>query len=289
MTTAHIPSRYCFLQGCDSKDCALENYRYMGALRLDHNRGLYRLRPAEPVVEHIQRLLANDWTLRQIAEASGVPASTCRTIINGQPKVQAERARLILNVPIGPAPAGPVSIDPVGSMRRLRALACLGHTLDAVSGHTGLGRHRLGRIAAGRIKTIDPHVVRLIADAYRQLSQTRGDCAITLRRAAEREWHGPLAWDDIDDPNCQPERAAPYQPVAENGRDSMRMAEIEHLYLLGESPESIAKQLDGNEKYVRDLIGAVVRRRAARAEQERAAARAQHAAEAHSEQLLATA
>jgi Flp pilus assembly protein TadB len=51
----------------------------------------------------------------------------------------------------------------------------------------------------------------------------------------------------------------------------MRKAEIEHLYLLGESITSIAKQLGGNEKYITDQLAAVLRERAAKAEQERAA------------------
>lgn len=273
-TTGHIPSRYCYLKGCNTPECALENYRYMGGLRLDHNRGLYRLRPAGPVVEHIDRLLANDWTLRQIAAESGVPVSTLRTIANGQSKVQAHRARLILDVRIVPAPvtAHPGITNPVGSMRRLQALACLGHTLDEVGAHTDLGRHRLGRIAAGRLKTIDAHVAQAIADAYRQLSQTRGDCALTLRRARERKWHGPLAWDDIDDPNCQPEQAAPYEAATKYERDPDRNREIEHLYLLGESPEQIAKQLDGNTKYIRDQLGAILRQRAQRADRKQVAA-----------------
>jgi hypothetical protein len=65
--------------------------------------------------------------------------------------------------------------------------------------------------------------------------------------------------------------------MAANGRDSMRKAEIEHLYLLGESVASIAKKLGANEKYTSDQLAVVLRERAAKtptrhAETERAAA-----------------
>lgn len=206
MTTAvHTPSRNCHLQGCPSPECAQASYRYMSALRLDHSRGIRRLRDAAPVLEHVQRLTANGWIVRQIAEASGVSMSAIRYVLDGQPTMSRDRARAILNIPIGPPPADPTIVDATGTVRRLRALACLGHTLDSIGAETGLSRWRLGRIITGKFTEIDTEAAEKIARAYRFLSTFRSDNPHTIHRARNAGWHGPLAWDDIDDPACQPE------------------------------------------------------------------------------------
>lgn len=265
-TAAHTPSRRCYLDGCTSPECAQANYRYMSALRLDHSRGIYRLRDAAPVLEHIQRLLANGWLVRQIKEASGVSASAIRYVLYGQPSISQDRARAILDIPIGPPPADPTVTDATGTVRRLRALACLGHTLDSITAETGISRWRLGRIITGKFTEIDTDSARKIARTFRRLSMCRADNPHTIRRARAEGWHGPLAWDDIDNPACEPETAAPYEAAPKYERDPDRKREIEHLYLLGESVPAIAKALDGNEKYITDQLNAVLRERAAKAQ-----------------------
>lgn len=263
-TAAHTPSRRCYIDGCTSPACAQANYRYMSALRLDHSRGIYRLCDAAPVLEHVQRLLANGWLVRQINEVSGVSASAIRYVLYGQPSISHDRARAILSIPIGPPPADPTVTDATGTVRRLRALACLGHTLDSITVETGISRWRLGRIITGKFTKIDVDTARHIAQVFRRLSTFRADNPHTIRRARAEGWHGPLAWDNIDDPACQPEEAAPYEAAPKYERDPDRKREIEHLYLLGESVQSIAKALDGNEKYISDQLNVVLRERAAK-------------------------
>src|SRR5690606_7931686 len=58
-------------------------------------------------------------------------------------------------------------------------------------------------------------------------------------------WHGPLAWDDIDDPNAQPEAAQPDElELKRNDRASVRRAEIEHLAAFNVSNHEIAARLN---------------------------------------------
>ncbi|MGW0579945.1 hypothetical protein ACWD25_29155 [Streptomyces sp. NPDC002920] len=271
MTTAtdHTPSRSCHIQGCDRPECALASYRYMSALRLDHSRGIRRLRGAAPVLDHIQRLMANEWLVRQIADASGVSESAIRYVLYGQPTISRDRARAILNIPIGPPPADLTVTAATGTIRRLRALACLGHTLDSIGGEINISRWRLGRIITGTYTEIDTATADKVTQVYRRLSTFRSNNPHTIRRARAEAWHGPLAWDDIDNPDCQPEPDAPYEAVTKYERDPDKNAEIEHLYLLGESPEQIAKQLGNNEKYINDQLGAILRRRAEAAQKAR--------------------
>jgi hypothetical protein len=275
-TTDHTPSRSCYQRGCRLPDCVAINYRYEKGVSYDVTCGRRRQIDSQEVRTHIELLRAENWTRLRITKAAGVSRSTVYSLAAGQPEVRAHIARAILSIRIAPAPSK-ANIDATGSTRRVRALVVIGHTLRTIAEETGFGHSKIEHLAGGLLEAVDAHTAETIANVYRRLAVKPGSSGQAKAFARKRGWHGPLAWDDIDDPAARPEKAKPYQPVPENGRDSMRMAEIEHLYLLGESPESIAKQLDGNEKYVRDLLGAIRRKRAAQAEKERAAARQRQA------------
>ncbi|ARX81588.1 hypothetical protein SMD44_00986 [Streptomyces alboflavus] len=245
----HTPSRACYMQGCTSPDCELANYRYMCALRLDHSRGVHRLRDAAPAFEHLQRLLANDWTVRQISEASGVSMSTVRCVLNGKPLIRRDRAAAVLGIPIGPPPPDPDVVDSAGSVRRLRALACLGHTLDAIGAQTGVSRWRLGRIITGTRPTIDSATADKITQVYRHLSTFRSDNPHTIRRARNEGWHGPLAWDDIDNPDCKPETATGRERPG-LARPDVDPRRVVHLAGEGLSAAQIAERLGCHKRTV---------------------------------------
>ncbi|MEV6696281.1 helix-turn-helix transcriptional regulator [Streptomyces sp. NPDC051453] len=293
-TTARAYGSRGYRERCTCQPCRDAGNRHGKQLRVNRELGRSPFTPPDRARAHLQ-MVHQTMTWLELTEVTGFPISNLIRIYNGQrKKIRKETEATILAIK-APAQGGPGQcIDATGTMRRVRALSHVGHSYDTIAKAAQTSRNRILLIANGRQATVRRAVAERLAAAYHQLAfapPPRNKHTNRSRNEARAKgWDGPLAWDDnIDDPKAQPEQDAPYQPVAENGRDSLRMAEIEHLYLLGESPESIAKQLDGNEKYVRDLIGAVVRRRAARAEQERAAARAQHTAEAYSEQLLATA
>jgi hypothetical protein len=206
---------------------------------------------ATPVLEHVQRLIANGWLVRQIADASGVSMSAVRYVLYGQPTISRERARAILNIPIGPPPANPNIVDATGTVRRLRALACLGHTLDNVGAETGISRWRLGRIITGTYTEIDAPTAQSIATVYRRLSTFRSDNPHTIHRARAQGWHGPLAWDDIDNPACKPEteRAAEVKPGARRKvyADPARVIELTKA---GRTAQQIADELGCHKRTV---------------------------------------
>jgi AraC-like DNA-binding protein len=252
-TAVHAPSRNCYLQGCDSPECEQANYRYMSALRLDHSRGIRRLRDATPVLEHVQRLTANGWIVRQISEASGVSMSAIRYVLDGQPTISRDRAHAILNIPIGPPPADPNVTDVTGTVRRLRALACLGHTLDSIGAEINISRWRLGRIITGHFIEIDAQTAEKIAQVYRRLSTFRADNPHTVRRARNQGWHGPLAWDDIDDPACEPETLTASVNVSKSSRKPKVYADparVARLTAEGLSAEQIAQRIGCHKRTV---------------------------------------
>lgn len=279
MTTAaetHTPSRACYQRGCRLPECALEDYRYRKQIQLEHSRGRRRQASADQPRIHVHRLHAASWNDYEIARASGVCRSTIANVSNGQPTVRNWVALAILSVPIGPPPAPQKpEVDATGSIRRLRALAVIGHPFRTVAPFVGCSADKLWLIARGSYETVNADTAAGIARAYKALATKPGTSPISRARAVRRNWHGPLAWDDIDDPNCKPEEAKSYKPADKYRRDPDRTREIEHLYLLGESPQQIAKKVGGNEKYISDQLNAVIAKRAAKAERERLAAKRQ--------------
>lgn len=107
-------------------------------------------------------------------------------------------------------------VDSAGTVRRIRALACLGWSCQAVAEASGL-RHLN---AIHRLRERPPaHVMKLTADAvaeaYELLSMRYPPTAEPNQRrgvlrvqslAKSRKWAPPLAWDDdtIDDPAATP-------------------------------------------------------------------------------------
>lgn len=276
MTTAdHTPSRGCYQRGCRHPKCELANYRYSKQLELEHARGEHRLHDITQVRAHIQQLLANNWWLAEIARASGRSSSSIRKIYTSQLQTHKDTALAILSLPITPILRSDRGdrTRALGSTRRLQALAYLGHPYGDISEETGIAADRLRIITRGLTDVVRPDEACKIAAAYRVLSTKPGRLKQIATAARNKGWHGPLAWDDIDDPHEQPEIAKPFESSKKYVQDPDKKAEIEHLYLLGESVPSIAKQLGGNEKYIADQLAAILREREQRAQQERAAAR----------------
>lgn len=273
MTTAadHTPSRNCYLRGCRQQACIDASTRYTKRLRLEHQRGQYRMTDATQARHHVERLIAAGWTQVQISEASGVPSANVHKLYVGpQAQIANWRAAAILAVEITPPPADNRHVDATGSRRRLQALRVLGHRRYDLAARLGTTPDRVKHITNGNTRRVEPAEAAAIARLYRSLSTVPGPSKQTASVARNKGWLGPLSWEDIEDPDCRPEAAKPYSAAPKYERDPDRIREIEHLYLLGESPEQIAKQLDGNEKYIRDQLGEILRRRAEKAEQERA-------------------
>lgn len=104
----------------------------------------------------------------------------------------------------------PLTNDPTGCTRRLRALYALGWTWDAIAAEAGRTKHQVWRIAHG-VHCTDRGVyqatVQWVHDIYERLCMTRpeGFSANRARNnAARKGWAPPLAWHDIDDPDEQP-------------------------------------------------------------------------------------
>ncbi|MGW4050847.1 hypothetical protein ACWENA_08435 [Streptomyces sp. NPDC004779] len=248
-------TRGCYQRGCRLPECQRANYRYSKQLGVDHAQGTFREQDATRAREHMEKLLALQWRQADISRATGISRSVISLLANGQQATSAVNVAAILAIPIGHLvrPGDRARVPAVGSMRRLRALATLGHTWKVIALQTDITDDRLGDMARGVLNEVRPEEAQSIARVYRRLCNVKGRCAQVASCAVGKGWHGPLAWDDIDDPTAKPEACEPYRPIPKNGRDSMRRQEVQHLLACGESVASIAKRMRANEKYIGDL------------------------------------
>jgi len=207
MTTAdHEPSTSCYKRGCKSPGCLGAGRRYAKQLAYEQSQGMSRMHDASQARTHIERLKANNWKHRQIAAASGVAQSTVTTIAGGQETTNKRHVIAILSIPIGPAPAEPPKMtDATGTNRRVRALAWMGYSLVSLSGRLDMTEDRVSSIARGAVATVRITEARKITKLYRELSATPGPSQRAASDARRKGWHGPLAWDAIDDPAAEPD------------------------------------------------------------------------------------
>ncbi|GAA1887681.1 hypothetical protein GCM10009837_06800 [Streptomyces durmitorensis] len=261
MTTAdHIPSRACYLRGCRSDGCERENYRYKKQLSLEYNQGRRRLRDATQTRVHIERLMLANWTQVQIGQASGVASASIHKIYTGaQTSIANWRAAAILAIHIGPPPPDRKHVEAAGSRRRLQALRVLGHSRTRLALELGCSPDRIKAITNGIVTRVRAEEATEIKRVYRQLATVAGKKQVASV-AHTRGWYGPLAWDDIDDPACEPESGWCSEAKAGAKRkvyaDPARVAE---LTAQRKSASEIALQLGCHQRTVVRIRGRVAK------------------------------
>lgn len=157
----------------------------------------------------LDEMLARDWTGAAIASACGIPNRTVWLILqeSGSGHRRTIGARLAAQiVNHGQPTAG--NVGAVGSQRKVRALARLGHPCSAIEEASGLPRATITLITRGQTKRTKPHVAAAIDKAWREMCLSTGTCKRARNRAIAAGWPAPLAWDDIDDPMEAPKGVA---------------------------------------------------------------------------------
>lgn len=100
----------------------------------------------------------------------------------------------------------PRTVPAIGAQRRIHALQRLGWSAEALSRRLGHSPKWVDRVM--KRSTIRRATHELIVSLYDELSMTLGPSDRTRRRAEQKGWLPPLAYDDdrIDDPNYRPSR-----------------------------------------------------------------------------------
>ncbi|WUH94597.1 hypothetical protein OG900_33580 [Streptomyces sp. NBC_00433] len=172
---------------------------------LAHIAGTPPLYPAEPLRQHIRTLTDTGMSQDLIARRAHVSHATVNYLMRGLTKgCRREKALRILAVTPGTFDA--VAERPVtGTMRRIRALYAIGHNNVTIAGASGVAASAISSIANGHQSIVQGTTAAAITAAYKTLSKRPGTSAKAKSRARKLGWHGPLDWDDIDNPAAQPD------------------------------------------------------------------------------------
>lgn len=101
----------------------------------------------------------------------------------------------------------PRRIDATGTRRRLQALSAIGWRWADLAAHLGGTWQTVQDMAIGGRPTVMVTTADRVRVLYARLSATPGPSEVSRRRAAEKGWAPPAAWDDdlIDDPTASPD------------------------------------------------------------------------------------
>lgn len=227
-------TRSCWQGGCRRPECTQAQHDYQNAWSLLDRRirgieGHGEVPPTD-AAQHIKELLSEGMSYRAIGAASGLQPRKLWEIAHGKrPRgIKVETERRILAVTLRP-----VKVPALGSIRRIQALAALGHTTAEITAVAGVGPRILASLS--RQATMYRATAEAIDRAYRALSMTQGPSEIGRKRALSKGWAPPLAWDDeaLDDPDGKPDRGAlvrgfdldEWWYLVENGEDPAKAAD----------------------------------------------------------------
>jgi hypothetical protein len=99
------------------------------------------------------------------------------------------------------------TVDPLGTQRRIQALAAIGYSSHDISQASGVYPSMIQDISAGKRKRIALKTAAAIEKVYGNLSARpiHGARANWMRNMAKKnKWAPPMSWDDIDNPDERP-------------------------------------------------------------------------------------
>lgn len=185
------------------------------------------------------------YTWKQIAAMAGITKSGLYLIRDTDRRVQRQTAIAFALLPRPDLFAGEGVLSAVGIHRRIHALQALGWTQRDLCARLGWGPRRLAMVLCR--DRITCSVARHIADLYEELSSVSGPSAKTRYIATQKGWAPPLAWDDIDDPDEQPnfgeDCKVPFPERYLELRDHVGMKDDQIAEAMGIELESLERQL----------------------------------------------
>ncbi|MFE0088807.1 hypothetical protein [Streptomyces sp. NPDC059016] len=201
--------RRCYMAGCRRDECRAANAAYCKRYRVSRHRNGPRRVDATPYAEHVRRYADLGWSRRQIALLAGTSETTIIDLLSGKAKhLNPDSAEAIRALPAEPANIpGRAYFDATGTIRRGRALYRIGHQVADMAAELGLHADSLSEILHRDGGLVLASTAHNMTDLYKRLRWTPGKFIANRTRATNRDWHGPLAWEDatIDDPTAKPD------------------------------------------------------------------------------------
>jgi hypothetical protein len=167
---------------------------------------------AEPVRQHVRSLKAAGMSYTSIARVAGVSYVVVSRLLYGEPsrgvlpsrRLRKEHAQALLAVRPHHQADGALVLA-VGTVRRLRALACVGLPAHIIGDHARMHPDHIRLLTGGRSgATVTVDTARRVSRAYSRLWDADPTSAgVAPARAAQvrtkalkRGWLPPAAWDD---------------------------------------------------------------------------------------------
>lgn len=202
---------------------------------------------AGPVRAHVLELVASGVGYKRTAAAAGLAASTVGKLLYTDPprtRVRSTVAAAILAVrPDFRTAADRARIPSAGTTRRIRALACAGHSLKAQAEECGWTLANFSGLAGGRRDLVSAATARAVADLYDRwwaAAPAGGTVEAERVRAFARRkcWLPSLAWDDdtIDDPSA----TACVVPAVDDSDPAVDDAAVTAAYIYQDQPATLA-------------------------------------------------
>ncbi|MYU20770.1 hypothetical protein [Streptomyces sp. SID8352] len=249
MTTTDKPlpthgSRARYLRGCHCTPCRTANQRYCKQYRAKTIHQPVRI-DATPVRERLQEWVNQGYSQSQITDATGKQSGDISKLLQGQRTIAPRVAARILRSP-GPTgiPAN-ARIDATGTIRRGRALHAIGYPIYLIAAGVPTAANHLGRLLEREPATVSAATAQGMTALYKRWIGRPGPSHFAIHDARRRGWHGPLAWDDIDNPDEQPDTDQTDElELKRHELAAIHRAEIEHLASFNLSTNEIARRLN---------------------------------------------
>ena len=240
--------------GCRCDACRTAAVRYNKWLAL--NRGT-TLTDAAPVIAHVKLLRDSGMGVRRIAKLAGVSYAQANRLAGFTSQAMAVKVRVTTADAILALQPGNMSpkrtVDPCGTVLRLRALVAIGYTQTDLASRIGWTVHNLSHVVLGRsavwVETRDK-----VAALYDELAMIPGPSNRSRLHAQRRGWLPPLALDDdrLDDPDYVPDVTV--LRSAMKGPKVAPVEDIAELLAQGVPIDVIAQRLDLNAETVSRAI-----------------------------------
>lgn len=251
---ATYKSDHCRCVDCKAASAAYARERY----RLQAYGRWQPFIDAEPIRLHVLNL-RKYISYDAIAALAQVSARTVDLLIYGQggspssARIRTETAKKLLAVTIDlDELADETRINVAGSRRRLQSLMLRGWSMPLVAERCGVPRWQLDNILnkATVLRAFQARAIRDVTallfdqDPPRTNRSERHTASVVRNRARRRGWVPLAAWDDIDDPDAEPDlgtKVSRAQAVTEDA---------EFLARQGFTPDQVAERLQISRGYL---------------------------------------
>lgn len=243
------------VEGCRCEACTTESRRYYKRRDYLARTGRPLTVDAGPARKHLKALFAAGAGWTQIAAASGHSTSVIHGVITGQRReIRRRTEQDFLSVRLDQVLPADRYVSALGSIRRVRALAAIGHGAPDIAAAIGMGESLTSALLSERFQRVRVRTHSAIAAGFTRLAMTPGGNRRIVNRARREGWAPPLAWDgDMDDPDAAP--VVLEEPVLNREEQAaIRAAEVVHLAAYGLSHEDIGARIGMTAKYVSEVL-----------------------------------